>query len=276
MHMLFNFYVNNLIFLSLAREDAAPLANALNVMPQTSPKEQMAIFLRNHDELNLDKLSEEEKQEVFDAFAPDENMQIFDRGIRRRLASMLGNDRKRMELAYSLLFTLPGTPVLRYGQEIGMGEDLSLEGRTSVRTTMQWANKKNGGFSDARKKDLIRSSISKGEYSYKKVNVNDQHLDPDSFLNWMARVINFRKEFREFGWGKYEVLDTGNKAVLAHCTKSEKGVGVAIHNFSAKEVTISLKLDDFKDIVDVFGNKRYDAYDAKSGELKLDPYGYRW
>lgn len=276
MHMLFNFYVNNFIFLALAREKAAPLANALNVMPQTSPKEQMAIFLRNHDELNLDKLSEAEKQEVFDVFAPDENMQIFGRGIRRRLASMLGNDRKRMELAYSLLFTLPGTPVLRYGQEIGMGEDLSLEGRTSVRTTMQWSAKKNGGFSDAPKEDLIRPAISKGEFSYKNVNVNDQHLDPDSFLNWMARVINFRKEFREFGWGNYEVLETGNKAVLAHRTESDKGVGIAVHNFSGEEVNITLKLEDMTDIVDVFGNKRYDAFDPKTGKIVLDAYGYRW
>lgn len=239
-------------------------------------KEQMAIFLRNHDELNLDKLSEEEKQEVFDAFAPDENMQIFGRGIRRRMASMLGNDRKRMELAYSLLFTLPGTPVLRYGQEIGMGEDLSLEGRTSVRTTMQWSGKKNGGFSVASKKDLIRPAISKGDFSYKKVNVNDQHLDPDSFLNWMARVINFRKEFREFGWGDYEVLDTGNKAVLAHRIASDKGVGIAVHNFSRKDVTITLELEDTKDIIDVFGNKRYDAFDPKTKKLKLNGYGYRW
>lgn len=276
MHMLFNFYVNNFTFLSLAREEAAPLANALNVMPQVSPKEQMAIFLRNHDELNLDKLSEEEKQEVFDAFAPDENMQIFGRGIRRRLASMLGNDRKKMELAYSLLFTLPGTPVLRYGQEIGMGEDLSLEGRTSVRTTMQWANKKNGGFSNAPTKDLIRPAISTGEFSYKKVNVNDQHLDPNSFLNWMARAIDFRKEFREFGWGNYEVLKTGHKAVLAHRTVSDKGVGIALHNFSGKDVTVKLELDDTKDIIDVFGNRRYDAFDPKSRQLQLDGYGYRW
>ncbi|QED37021.1 trehalose synthase [Antarcticibacterium arcticum] len=276
MHMLFNFYVNNFTFLALAREEATPLATALNAMPQIDPKEQMAIFLRNHDELNLDKLSEEEKKEVFSKFAPDENMQIFDRGIRRRLASMLNNDRKKMELAYSLLFTLPGTPVLRYGQEIGMGEDLSLEGRTSVRTTMQWSNSKNGGFSTAPKNKLIRNSISSGEYSYKKVNVNDQHLDPDSFLNWMSRTIHFRREYREFGWGNYEVLDTGDKRVLGHKTESEKGIGIALHNFSSKEVTIKLKLDDTKDIIDVYGNKRYEAFDTKSQELKLDPYGFRW
>lgn len=168
MHMLFNFYVNNYLFLSFAREEATPVAKALKKMPQIQEKEQMAIFLRNHDELNLDKLSEKEKQEVFRAFAPHENMRIFGRGIRRRLAPILGNDRRKLELAHSLLFTLPGTPVLRYGEEIGMGEDLSTEGRSSVRTVMQWANQKNGGFSDAPSDELIRNVISEGEFGYKK------------------------------------------------------------------------------------------------------------
>ncbi|NJW54636.1 alpha-amylase family glycosyl hydrolase, partial [Salinimicrobium oceani] len=144
MHMLFNFYVNNFMYLAFAREEATPLARALQRMPiEITEKEQLATFLRNHDELNLDKLSRNEREEVFKVFAPDENMRIFGRGIRRRLASMLGNDRKKIELAHSLLFTLPGTPVLRYGEEIGMGEDLSMEGRSSVRTVMQWSNEKN-------------------------------------------------------------------------------------------------------------------------------------
>lgn len=276
MHMLFNFYVNNYTFLSLAREKAGPLAKALKEMPQIQEKEQMAIFLRNHDELNLDKLSDEEKEEVFEKFAPEEDMRIFGRGIRRRLAPILGNDRQKLELAFSLLFTLPGTPVIRYGQEIGMGEDLSLEGRTSVRTTMQWSNEKNGGFSDAPAKKLVRNAISKGDFSYKKVNVNDQHRDPDSFLNWVGRAINFRKEFREFGWGNYEVLDTGNDKVLGVCRKSDKGMGISFHNFSGEEVSFKVELEDAEEIVDIFGNKRYDSFDPKKKEITLTPYGYRW
>jgi maltose alpha-D-glucosyltransferase / alpha-amylase len=164
------------------------VAKALNEMPKNQEKEQMAIFIRNHDELNLDKLSDKEREEVFEAFAPDEDMRIFGRGIRRRVASMLNNDRKRIELTYSLLFTLPGTPVIRYGQEIGMGEDLSMEGRDSVRTVMQWSSGKNGGFSGAAKKDLIRNIVSKGDFSYKKVNVSDQHREKDSLLTgWPVR-----------------------------------------------------------------------------------------
>ena len=276
MHMLFNFYVNNYMFLSFARKEAIPIANALKKMEQTSKKEQMAIFLRNHDELNLDKLSEKEKNEVFEAFAPEENMRIFGRGIRRRLAPMLNNDRKRLEMAYSLLFSLPGTPVLRYGQEIGMGEDLSLEGRSSVRTVMQWSNEKNGGFSNVPTEKLIRSIISEGEFGYEKVNVNDQHRDPDSFLNWMGRVINTRKEFPEFGWGEYKVLDTGNPKILAHCRKSDKGLALAVHNFSDEELEVKLSLEDAEDVIDIFGNEKYDAFDQETQELKISAYGYRW
>ncbi|MDT0685673.1 alpha-amylase family protein [Autumnicola psychrophila] len=276
MHMLFNFYVNNYMFLSFARKEATPLADALKKIPQISEKEQMAIFVRNHDELNLSKLSNEEQQEVFQAFAPKKNMQIFGRGIRRRLASMLDNDRKRIEMAYSLLFTLPGTPVIRYGQEIGMGEDLSMEGRSSVRTVMQWSNDKNGGFSDAPEDQLIRNTISEGDFSYKKINVHDQHRDHDSLLNWMAHAIKFRKEFREFGWGDYVVMDTGNKSVLAHCRNSDKGTAIAFHNFSDEEVMVKTKFENPEEIVDIFGDERYKAFDSDSQEIKLNPYGYRW
>jgi maltose alpha-D-glucosyltransferase/alpha-amylase len=276
MHMLFNFYVNNYLFLSFAREEATPVAEALKKMPQIQKKEQMAIFLRNHDELNLDKLSEKEKQEVFKVFAPYENMRIFGRGIRRRLAPILGNDRQKLELAHSLLFTLPGTPVLRYGEEIGMGEDLSMEGRSSVRTVMQWANQKNGGFSNAPSNELIRNVISEGEFSYKKVNVNDQHRDPGSLLHWMERAINTRNEFPEFGWGNYEILDTGNSKVLAHCRKSDKGLAVALHNFSSEEQKVKIQLDEPEDIIDIFGDKKYETFNTKTQEVTLSPYGYRW
>jgi len=276
MHMLFNFYVNNYLFLSLARQDATAVAKALKEMPQTQPKEQMAIFIRNHDELNLDKLSEKEREEVFEVFAPDENMQIFGRGIRRRVASMLNNDRKRIELTYSLLFSLPGTPVIRYGQEIGMGEDLSMKERDSVRTVMQWSAGKNGGFSGAAKKDLIRNTISTGDYSYKKVNVNDQHREKGSLLNWMSSMIKFRKEFPEFGWGNYEILETGDKRVLAHCRKSEKGMALAFHNFSGEEITLKMKLEEPDDIEDIIGDERYESFNPKDQKVKLNAYGYRW
>ena len=279
MHMLFNFYVNNFLYLAFAREEATPLARALQRMPvEITEKEQLATFLRNHDELNLDKLSRNEMEEVFKAFAPKENMRIFGRGIRRRLASILGNDRKKMELAHSLLFTLPGTPVLRYGEEIGMGEDLSMEGRSSVRTVMQWANDKNGGFSTAPKEKLIRNVISGGDYGYEKVNVSDQLRDPDSFLTWISKAIDYRKEFPEYGWGRNRIIDTGNPHVLGHYTKSKKGMGVAFHNLSGKEITVELEMEeeDIEDLVDVFGNIRYEKFDPEKPKVRLTPYGYRW
>lgn len=157
-----------------------------------------------------------------------------------------------------------------------MGEDLSLEGRDSVRTVMQWSSGKNGGFSDAAQKDLVRDIISTGDFSYKKVNVSDQHRERNSLLNWMARAIKFRKEFPEFGWGGYEVLDPGDKRVLAHCRKSDKGMALAFHNFSSEEVTVKIDLEDPDDIVDIFGDDTYEDFDPKNQKVKLNPYGYRW
>lgn len=276
MHMLFNFYLNNYIFLALATEKAAPLEKALKNLHHDSEKEQMANFLRNHDELDLERLTDKEREEVFKVYAPEENMRIFDRGIRRRLAPMLKNNRQKIELAYSLLFTLPGTPVLRYGQEIGMGEDLSLKGRDSVRTLMQWSAEENGGFSNAPRKKLVRKIISKGPYSYEKVNVNDQHRDPGSLLNWMDRAINFRKECPEFGWGEYESVETDHPQVFAHIRRSDKGVILALHNFSQEEVNVQLKLKEEIELLDVFGDRKYDRIDQKTSEIKLSPYGYRW
>lgn len=276
MHMLFNFYLNNYIWLALATEKSAPLEKALKNLEHDSEREQMANFLRNHDELDLERLTEKEREEVFKAFAPEEDMRIFDRGIRRRLAPMLENNRQKMELSYSLLFTLPGTPVLRYGQEIGMGEDLTKKGRDSVRTLMQWSAGENGGFSNAPRKKLVRNIISKGPFSYEKVNVNDQHRDPDSLLNWMDRAINFRKECPEFGWGEYKTIKTGNPTVFAYMRSSEKGVAVAVHNLSKEDVKVKLELDQELELIDVFGDKKYETIDSNTSEINLSAYGYRW
>lgn len=276
MHLLFNFYVNNYLFLALAREEAAPLEKALKDLPPNTEKEQLANFVRNHDELDLERLSDKEREEVLKEFAPDENMRVYGRGIRRRLAPMLKNDRKKMELAYSLLLTLPGTPVLRYGQELGMGDDLSLKGRSSVRTIMQWSDGKNAGFSSAPEDQMVKKLISKGKFSYKKINVAEQHRDPKSLLNWMERAINFRKESPEFGWGSYEPLETGNKKVFAHICSSKKGIGVGIHNMSGEEQSITLKLEEPQNLDEIFANKKYSKFDPETQEFKLSPYGYRW
>ncbi|HYH56334.1 MAG TPA: alpha-amylase family protein [Anseongella sp.] len=281
MHMLFNFYLNNYLFLAFARGEAGPVIKALKALPPISGKEQLATFLRNHDELDLERLSDKEREEVFAAFAPEENMRIYGRGIRRRLPPMFGNDRRRIELAYSLLFSLPGTPVFRYGDEIGMGDDLSLKERNSVRTVMQWSAEKNGGFSTASAEELFLPAISGGEFGYERLNVHQQMRDPNSFLNWMERIIAARKECIEFGRGEYEIIPSGNPGILIHCCRWKSGLSLAIHNFTGEEcdVTLDLKTPEEKDpvhLIDMFGDKVYEAFDPDSPTLHLSKFGYRW
>lgn len=276
MNLLLNFYVDNYIFLSLARESAQPLQKALKKLPQLHAKEQYATFLRNHDELDLERLTHTEREEVYQVFAPEEDMRIFGRGIRRRIAPMLENNRQKLELAFSLLFSLPGSPVIWYGQEIGMGENLSRKGRDSVRTWMQWSSDSNGGFTEAEISGTKGNTISKGEFSYKQVNVRDQQMDPHSLLNWMRRAISFRKESPEFGWGAFEVVKTDNKNVLAHCCRTKDGAAIAVHNFSAEEQQVALDLRDLEGFMDMFGDKVYDPFDSNKNQLFIRGYGYRW
>ena len=157
-HMLFNFYVNNYFFLSLARRDREPLLRALRDMPAPPRTGQYAVWARNHDELDLGRLDNAERREVLDAFAPDESMRVFGRGARRRMAPMLGGDQGWLELAYSLVFSLPGSPVVRYGEEIGMGDDLDLPERAAIRTPMQWSGERNAAFSTASRAKLVHPS----------------------------------------------------------------------------------------------------------------------
>jgi maltose alpha-D-glucosyltransferase/alpha-amylase len=278
MNMLFNFLLNQYVFLALAREQAAPIIEGLKIIPDTPPTGQWVNFLRHHDELNLNQLTKEEQEEIFAAFAPDETMQIYGHGIRRRLAPMLGGERRRLELAYSLLFSLPGTPLLRYGDEIGMGDDLSLEGRTSVRTPMQWSNTQNGGFSTASQDELTRPVISEGEYGYQQVNATTEQRDPNSLLNWMERVIRIRQQCPELGRGKWCILETDEPSVFAHCCEWEGDRLLAVHNLAKQPCTVTLKSKDFKPkhLMELFANRQYEPFNSNSSSMELDAYGYRW
>lgn len=213
MHMMFNFLVNQNLFYAMAAEDCRSLAKSLEATRMRPETAQWGNFLRNHDELDLGRLSRSQRETVFAAFAPDPAMQLYGRGIRRRLAPMLSGDRRRLELAYSLMMTLPGAPVLRYGDEIGMGDDLNLPERNGARTPMQWSTEPHAGFtlSDT----PFMPVISNGPYSFRHVNVADQRRDPNSLLNWTERVIRMRKEVPEIGLGRLTVLDTGSIQVLA-------------------------------------------------------------
>ena len=275
MHMLFNFYVNQHMFYALASADARPLAEAIEATKGIPPFAQWASFLRNHDELDLARLTAEQRQVVYDKFGPDPKMQLYGRGIRRRVAPMLGN-RPQLELAYSLMFSLPGTPVLRYGDEIGMGEDLRLNERNSVRTPMQWSDEPQAGFSSARKTTL--PVISKGPWGYRRVNVESQRRDPNSLLNWMERMIRLRKECPEFGWGDYKILKTRSKHVLAILYEWRNNSILTVHNFHERPAAVTLRLggEAGQRLINLWVGEHSNADREGTHSIVLDGYGYRW
>jgi maltose alpha-D-glucosyltransferase/alpha-amylase len=277
MHMIFNFQVNQNLFYALAAEDVGPLVKAMDKTKPRPASGQWGMFLRNHDELDLGRLTDKQRETVFAAFGPNKEDQLYDRGIRRRLAPMLAGDRRRLELAYSLMFTLPGTPVLRYGDELGMGDDLSLPERACVRTPMQWSGEPNAGFTKNQKP--VVPVISGGPYSFEHLNAAEQRRDPNAMLNWIERIIRMRKEVPEVGWGDFEALDAGDDAVLALRYDWRNNSVLFLHNLSAepKEVAFKTGLDD-KDnlLVNLLGDEHSRA--AKNGKhsVCLEGYGYRW
>jgi maltose alpha-D-glucosyltransferase/alpha-amylase len=202
-------------------------------------------------------------------------MQLYDRGLRRRLAPMLG-DRRNMELAYSMLFALPGTPVIRYGDEIGMGENLALPEREAVRTPMQWSAERNGGFSLAER--LPHPVITEGVYGCEQVNVEKQRRDPHSFLNWLVRMIRQRKETPEIGWGQCSVLQTGHKSVLGLMYEWRGNRVVVLHNFSRQplEVVLRVKGAGGDLLTNLLVESESRAQENGSHRIAIEEFGYRW
>ncbi len=276
--MLFDFIGMQQLYLSLARSDAGPVATALTERPSVSPDCQWATFVRNHDELTLDKLSGAERGEVFAAFGPEPEMQLYGRGLRRRLPPLLGGDPDRVRMVYSLLFSLPGTPVLFYGEEIGMGENLAAEGRGAVRTPMQWSSGTNGGFSTAPAAELA-GPVVVGSYAPEHVNVEDQRRSPDSLLAFMTLLVRRYRECPELGWGTFEVLDQPHRAVLATRRTWDGSSMVAVHNLGALALGVPLRLDDCPAgtrLVDLLHGDELAVGDGGEVEVDLDAYGYRW
>ncbi|WP_229811116.1 alpha-amylase family protein [Streptosporangium pseudovulgare] len=272
--LCFDFIAMQRFHLSMARENPRVLAEALRERPEPPDDSQWAMFVRNHDELTLDKLTDAERQEVFDAFGPDKDMQLYGRGLRRRLPPMLDGDARRLKLAYSVLFTLPGTPVLFYGEEIGLGENLAGEGRMAVRIPMQWSP--SGGFSPDPKVSVPSPD---GRFGPRNVNVSDQRRDPDSLLHWMMLLIERYRESPELAWGSYEVLDTGDDAVLAHRADAEGGTVVAVHNFAGREAEVELVLKDLGHcdvLVDLLVDGTQELPPDGRVRFTLEPYGTRW
>jgi maltose alpha-D-glucosyltransferase/alpha-amylase len=281
MHMMFNFQVNQTLFYALAAVDKRPLVKALKATRERPATAQWGMFLRNHDELDLGRLTEAQRQKVFDAFGPDKDMQLYDRGIRRRLAPMLNGDRRRLELAYSLMFTLPGTPVLRYGDELGMGDDLRLPERNCARTPMQWSNEPHGGFTKSDKPGL--PVISGGPYGFEHINAAIQRRYPDSLLNWTERIIRMRKEVPEVGWGDFAVIPLHDPAVLVIRYDWRNNSVLFVHNLDAKprEIAFSVGLDGAqaehgKLLVNLLSEDHSRADKRGKHRLVIEGYGYRW
>ena len=278
MHMMFNFQVNQNLFYALATSDWRPLRKALEATRPSPQSAQWGMFLRNHDELDLGRLTREQRQAVFDAFGPEPAMQLYDRGIRRRLAPMLQGDRRRIELAYSLMFTLPGTPVLRYGDELGMGDDLTLPERQCARTPMQWSDEPNAGFTKNEKP--ILPVIDAGPFGYTYVNAARQRRDPNSMLNWTERIVRMRKEVPEIGWGDFKVLPTRDAAVLAIRYDWRNNSVLFVHNLASipREVSIAAGAcgEEGRLLVNLLSEDHSQAQPDGKHHLMLEAYGYRW
>ncbi|HEV2722000.1 MAG TPA: alpha-amylase family protein [Thermoanaerobaculia bacterium] len=276
MHMMFNFFVNQNVFYAMASGDTRPLVRALERTRQRPVTAQWGHFLRNNDELDLGRLTDKQRDVVFAKFGPDKKEHLYGRGIRRRLAPMLDGDRRRMELAYSLMFTLPGTPVIRYGDEIGMGDNLALPEREAFRTPMQWSTEEHGGFSAAKR--TVLPVIDDEVFGYRHVNAADQRRDPNSFLNWTERVMRMRKEVPEIGWGEWQVLDCGAPQVLALRYDWRGNSVVVAHNVDAKPHTIRLSIagGERAQLVNLLSNDHSDGDGRGAHTIAVEGYGYRW
>ena len=278
MHMMFNFQVNQNLFYALAANDARPLRRALKATQRLPKTGQWGMFLRNNDELDLGRLTKTQRDVVFAAFGPEPTMQLYERGIRRRLAPMLDGDRRRIEMAYSLMFTLPGAAVIRYGDELGMGDDLSLPERQCARTPMQWSTEPNAGFTKS--ENPILPVIHEGPYGYDHVNAAAQRRDPDSLLNWTERIIRMRKEVPEIGWGRFESIATGDSSVLAICYEWRNNSALFVHNLGSapREISLTVKAPQESGwlLVNLLSEDHSQAGADGRHRLLLEGYGYRW
>jgi maltose alpha-D-glucosyltransferase / alpha-amylase len=276
LQMMLNFPVNQRLFYALATGDIDPLIWALEQTWKRPRNAQWVEFLRSHDELDLGRLTPEQREKVFAAFAPQKKMQLYDRGIRRRLAPMLNGDRRRLELAFSLLFSLPGTPMMQYGDEIGIGDDLRLPERECARTPMQWSADHHAGFSRAKK--IVRPVIHDRKYGYQTVNVAAQRRDKDSLLNWTERMIRARKECPEIGWGEFNVLRTNVPEVLGMRYDWRDTSLVTLHNFSNRQQTVHLKVGSARDglLVEVFDGRHSRAHNDGTHRITMSEYAWRW
>ena len=276
-HMAFHFPVMPRMFMAIRMEDRFPIVDILAQTPPIPETAQWALFLRNHDELTLEMVTDEERDYMYRAYANDPQARI-NLGIRRRLAPLLGNNRRRIELMNGLLFSLPGTPVLYYGDEIGMGDNVYLGDRNGVRTPMQWSGDRNAGFSAANRQALYFPVITDPEYHYEAVNVEAQQANPASLLWWMKRLMALRKRHPAFGRGSLEFLRPANRKVLAFVrTHGEERI-LVVANLSRFNQPAELDLSAFAGSVprEMFGAVSFPAIGHEPYALTLSPHGFMW
>ena len=276
-HMAFHFPLMPRMFMAVRQEDRHPIVEILRQTPDIPPNCQWAMFLRNHDELTLEMVTDEERDYMYAEYAKDPRMRR-NVGISRRLAPLVDNDRRVAELLHAMLFSMPGSPVLYYGDEIGMGDNIYLGDRDGVRTPMQWTGDRNGGFSRADFAQLYAPPLMDPVYGYQAVNIEAQLRTPTSLLRWLHRFIALRKEHPVFGLGEYSVLRPDNPRIFAHIRKWEDDIVLCVHNVARSAQAVELDLSEYEGLVpeEMFGRTRFPRIGAWSYLLTLAPRGYFW
>jgi maltose alpha-D-glucosyltransferase/alpha-amylase len=276
-HMAFNFPLMPRLFMAIRREDRRPIVDIMRQMPSIPPSCQWATFLRNHDELTLEMVTDEERDYMYREYAKDLRMRL-NLGIRRRLAPLIDNDRRQVELLYGLLYSLPGSPVIYYGDEIGMGDNIYLGDRNGVRTPMQWTGDRNSGFSRADPSRLFQPILLDPMYHYQAVNIEAQQRSPYSLLNWLRRLTQVRKENKVFSRGSLDFIPCRNQAIVAFLREYDGETVLAVNNLSRHVQPAELDLSVYRDYTpaEMIGNVRFPAIGELPYFLTLAPYGFYW
>jgi maltose alpha-D-glucosyltransferase / alpha-amylase len=276
-HMAFNFPLMPRLFMAIRREDQRPITEIMSQMPEIPLSCQWALFLRNHDELTLEMVTDDDRDYMYNEYAKDPRMRL-NLGIRRRLAPLMDSGRHQIELMHSLLFTLPGSPVLYYGDEIGMGDNVHLGDRNGVRTPMQWTGDRNAGFSRADPSALYQPVILDPIYNYQAVNVEAQHRSPSSQLNWLRRLIQVRRAHKVFGRGSLEFLTHGNRRVVAYVRRHQDQIALVVNNLSRFPQAVELDLGSYEGLtpVEMAGKSPFPTIGDRPYSVTLGPYGFYW
>ena len=276
-HMAFHFPLMPRMFMGLKLEDRKPITEILQQTPEIPPSCQWSLFLRNHDELTLEMVTDMERDYMYDTYAENKTMRL-NLGIRRRLAPLLDNDRRRIELMNGMLMSLPGTPIIYYGDEIGMGDNINLGDRNGVRTPMQWNGGWNGGFSTAAPESLYAPLIQDPVYGYPAVNVLRQKASEHSFLNWMQRIITVRRSTGVFGRGSIEFLYPANHRILAYVRRLENEAVLVVNNLSSTAQAVELDLRRYKGSIpiEMFGKNMFPRVGELPYLLTMGPYQFYW